>query len=37
MRQNNEGNKIGIFEGIAYCIGDSIGSGLFIFYFKNMY
>jgi len=28
MRQNNGKNKIGVFEGIAYCIGDIIGSGL---------
>uniref|UniRef100_A0A915P333 Amino acid transporter n=1 Tax=Meloidogyne floridensis TaxID=298350 RepID=A0A915P333_9BILA len=30
MRQNNGENKIGVFEGIAYCIGDIIGSGIFI-------
>uniref|UniRef100_A0A914MT56 Amino acid transporter n=1 Tax=Meloidogyne incognita TaxID=6306 RepID=A0A914MT56_MELIC len=30
MRQNNGKNKIGVFEGIAYCIGDIIGSGIFI-------
>ena len=23
-----ESNKIGVFEGIAYCIGDIVGSGL---------
>ncbi|KAF7635521.1 hypothetical protein Mgra_00005063 [Meloidogyne graminicola] len=30
MRQNIGENKIGIFEGIAYCIGDIIGSGIFV-------
>uniref|UniRef100_A0A1I8BMW9 AA_permease domain-containing protein n=1 Tax=Meloidogyne hapla TaxID=6305 RepID=A0A1I8BMW9_MELHA len=30
MKQNNGENKIGVFEGIAYCIGDIIGSGIFV-------